>query len=143
MTRSSLARLLCLALGVTACGSRPDRGSADHAPAVNSEAESLGRELFQLVDRASDYQSSHRGKLPATIAQLGIDSLTHTTVRRLVEGETPPAVQVAYRHAGGHGLTECHADSRILEEAALNEGRFSVTCSGPGKAPDTYKVGGS
>lgn len=142
MTGSRLALLLTVAAGITACDSRPEPGAAAAPSTAAAEADQLGRELFQLVDRASDYQSSHRGRVPATIAQLGIDSLTPVTVRRMVSGATPPAVQVAFRKSAGHALVECQGDRSVLEEAALNEGHFSVICSGPALPSSTYRVGG-
>ena len=55
----------------------------------------LGREVFELVDRAIDYRGSHRGRPAATFRQMGVDSLTPTTVRRLVNLEREPVVTVS------------------------------------------------
>lgn len=93
-----------------------------------ADAQQLGTELFDLIDRVADYRSSHEGRPPRTLRQLGVDSLTPTTVRRLtVQGRTFQ-VTVAYRRKDGREVGSCSAGEDALEQAALNEGRFAVSC---------------
>ncbi len=93
-----------------------------------ADAQQLGTELFDLIDRVADYRSSPVGRPPRTLRQLGVDSLTPTTVRRLtVQGRTFQ-VTVAYRRKDGREVGSCSAGEDALEQAALNEGRFAVSC---------------
>ena len=97
----------------------------DAAPA---DAQQLATELFDLIDRVADYRSSHEGRPPRSLRQLGVDSLTPSTVRRLtVQGRTFQ-VTVAYRRKDGREVGACSAGEDALEQAALNEGRFAVSC---------------
>ena len=95
----------------------------------SAEATALGREVFELVDRANDYQSSHHGRLPRSLALLGIDTLTRTTVRRFTRSDHPPGIEVAFRTRSGHAVTGCQADRGILVEASLNDGMVTISCT--------------
>ena len=138
-------RTYAVTLGLVAwgCGSGDGPKGAGTAgdPAAQRDAEVLGREVFELVDRALDYRGSHQGRPPASLYQLGVDSLTPTTVRRLTTASGEPLVAVAYRRPQGHVITSCQGDSRILEEAALNEGRFTVRCAASSGAEWPMRVG--
>ena len=74
-----------------------------------------GREVFELVDRAVDYRGSHQGRPAASFRQMGIDSLTPTTVRRLVNLAREPVITVAFRRTDDprdHLLPRRQPDSR-------------------------------
>jgi hypothetical protein len=98
-------------------------------PPDRRDAESLGREVFELVDRAMDYRGSHRGRPARSLRQMGIDSLTPTTARHLITVDREPIVTVQYRKADGREIMSCRGDSQILEEAAINGGRFTLMCT--------------
>jgi hypothetical protein len=93
------------------------------------DAYRLGREVFELVDRAIAYRSSHRGRPAATITQMGIESLTPATVRRVVNVQREPVVTVAFRKGDGRQILACRGDSQILEDASVNGGRFTLMCT--------------
>ena len=102
---------------------------ASNLPADQREAETLGREVFEMVDRAVDYRGSHRGRPAVNFRQMGIDSLTDLTVRRLLNLDRDPVVTVAFRRTETREITSCRGDSQVLEEASLNGGRFTVMCT--------------
>ena len=73
------------------------------------------------------------------LRQLGVDSLTPNTIRRLaVQGRTF-TVTVAYRRPQGRAVQDCSAGEDALEQAALNEGRFAVSCDTP-SGPQGFEV---
>ena len=137
--------VLALAL-LVACGARetarPDRAEIrSELPRDQDEAEALGREVFELVDRAIDYRGSHRGRPAASFRVMGIDSLTPATVRRLVNIAREPVVTVAFRRTDSREITSCRGDSGILEEAVLNGGRFTLMCTSSSGMQRLIKVG--
>jgi hypothetical protein len=101
----------------------------EQLPPDKRDAYRLGREVFELVDRAVAYRSSHRGRPAATITQMGIESLTPATVRRVVNVQREPVVTVAFRKGDGRQIVSCRGDSQILEDASLNGGRFTLMCT--------------
>lgn len=139
-----LALLLALAGG--ACGrggpERPAAARDDDLPPDRREAEALGREVFELVDRAVDYRGSHRGRPARDLRQMGVDSLTPTTARHMVSVSREPVVTVQYRRTEGREIISCRGDSQILEEAAINGGRFTLMCTTSTGAQRPVKVGG-
>ena len=133
---------------LTGCASKDNTRAA---PAVEEsqlspeqrDAELLGREIFELVDRAIDYRGSHRGRPAASLRQMGIDSLTPGTARYLVSLEREPLVTVSYRKLSGREIASCRGDSHILEEASLNGGRFTVMCTNRSGVQRPIRVGQS
>jgi hypothetical protein len=91
--------------------------------------QALGREVFELVDRAVDYRGSHRGRPAVTLRQMGVESLTTTTVRRVVNVQREPVVTVSFRQTAGREIISCRGDSQILEDASVN-GRYTLMCTG-------------
>jgi hypothetical protein len=136
-----------LALGlVAACGAKDAARTRTAAvrsdlPQDQQDAETLGREVFDLVDRAVDYRGSHQGRPAASFRQMGIDSLTPSTVRRLVNLAREPLITVAFRRVDTREITSCRGDSQILEEATLNGGRFTVMCTSSSGAQRPIRVG--
>jgi hypothetical protein len=130
---------------VAACGAkdaaRPPVGDAPNLPRDQQDAETLGREMFELVDRAVDYRGSHQGRPAGSFRQMGIDSLTPATVRRLVNLAREPVITVAFRRAEAREITSCRGDSQILEEATLNGGRFTLMCTTSSGAQRPMRVG--
>jgi hypothetical protein len=147
MGQAAVGAVLALVL-LAACGAkeaaRPAPGES--RPALSrdrQDAELLGREVFDLVDRAVDYRGSHRGRPASTFRQMGIDTLTPTTVRRLVNLEREPVVTVAFRHGETREITSCRGDSQILEEATLNAGSFTLMCTTSSGAQRPVRIGDS
>ncbi len=104
-----------------------------------ADAQQLGTEMFELIDRIADYRSSHEGKPPKSLRQLGVDSLTTNTIRRLaIQGRTF-TVTIVYRRPEGRTVQNCSAGEDALEQAALNEGRFAVSCETP-SGPQGFEV---
>jgi hypothetical protein len=141
--RAGLVAGLCLAAG-SACrrtAADPARaaaaGDADAdaaTPSAQAAADTLGRELFLLLDRMTLYQGAHRGQPARSVAELGLDSLAPTVVRRIVPGTEggpagAPAALVAFRRPAGRSLRSCGATAQVLEDAALASGRFTIRCT--------------
>lgn len=110
--------------------------------ADQADAETLGREVLELVDRAVDYRGSHRGRPAGSLRQLGIDSLTPSTARHLVNVNREPVVTVSFRKIEGREITSCRGDSHILEEASINAGRYTLMCTSRSGAQRPVQVGG-
>ena len=100
----------------------------------------LGREIFDLVDRAMSYRSSHRGRLPRDLRELGIDALTAATSRSLTVAGKVPTVTVSFRSGTNHTLARCRGTNALLEEAALSGGQFSLICDLVAGGTTTLKV---
>jgi hypothetical protein len=142
--RTPWALAVVMILG--ACGTKDTgRPAAAQARAQRpaGDADVLGREIFELVDRAIDYRGSHRGRPASSFRQMGIDSLTGATVRRLENLEREPVVTVAFRKTANHEITSCRGDSQILEESSLNGGRFTLMCTTASGAQRPVRVGES
>jgi hypothetical protein len=136
--------LLALAVSGAECskvGGKP-RSAADdeELPPAERDAHLLGREVFDLVDRAIDYRGSHRGRPAANLRMMGIESLTTTTVRRVVNVQREPVVTVEFRHAGGREIVSCRGDSQVLEEASL-KGSFTLMCTSSSGVQSPMEVG--
>ena len=147
MNRQAAAVALVVVLAAGAC----DREGADRPAAAVEEADlppdqrdaaALGREIFELVDRAIDYRGSHRGRPARSLRQMGVDSLTPTTARHLVSVNREPVVTVQFRRVEGRQITSCRGDSQILEEAAVS-GRFTLMCTARSGAQRPIQVGGA
>jgi hypothetical protein len=139
-----LLALVCLN---AACGEKNDpRTTAQQPesdlPADQRDAETLGREVLELVDRAVDYRGSHRGRPASSLRQMGVDSLTSATARHLININREPVVTVKFRKVDGRELTSCRGDGSILEEASINAGRFTLMCTSRSGAQRPVQVGG-
>ncbi|MGI9040787.1 MAG: hypothetical protein ACR2HK_06765 [Gemmatimonadales bacterium] len=133
MSRRIVRRALAVALLAAGCGqedrAQPAAAARSGLAADQQDAELLGREIFELVDRAIDFRGSHRGRPAGSLSQMGIDSLTPTTARWLVNLAREPVVTAKYRRAEDRSIISCRGDSQILEEAAINGGRFTLMCT--------------
>jgi hypothetical protein len=141
-------RLLVLAFAVAACSGQADPKSraGDGGRGLSSEqrdAETLGREIFDLVDRAMDYLGSHQGRPANSLRQMGVESLTAVTVRRVVNVQREPVVTVAFRQTAGRQIVSCRGDRQVLEDAFLNGGRFTIMCTASSGAQRPIEVGES
>jgi hypothetical protein len=138
-----LAILACFA----ALGCKDQDGSRAHAsrdvsnlPPDERDANVLGREIFELVDRSIDYRGSHRGRPGANLTQMGMESLTVNTVRRVVNVQREPVVTVAFRQTAGREIVSCRGDSQVLEDAAT-KGSFTIMCTAKSGAQRPMEVG--
>jgi hypothetical protein len=143
--RVSWLFILTTALAVVACDNRA--GSRAHAPRdANNlppderDASLLGHEIFELVDRAVDYRGSHRGRPGADLRQMGIESLTTNTVRRVVNVQREPVVTVSFRQPAGREIVSCRGDSQVLEQAATR-GSYTIMCTASSGAQRPMEVG--
>ncbi len=136
---------LVLAGAAAGCGSGGDtkRRVTDDAslPPDQQDARALGLEIFDLVDRAVAYRSSHQGRPATTLRQMGIESLTTQTVRRILNVQREPVVTVAYRQPGQREIVSCRGDSQILVEASVNGGRFTLMCTARSGAQRPMEIG--
>ncbi len=144
--RAAWLLTLGLACGAAGCspGDQPESRGTDRGadlPPDQRDAYELGREIFDLVDRAVSYKASHRGRPATTLRQMGIESLTPATVRRIVNLQREPVVTVAYRRPERREIISCRGDSNILAEAALNGGRFTLMCTAGSGAQRPMEVG--
>ena len=136
--------ILVMAFGPPGCndraGSKPrPHRDVNNLPPDERDATLLGREVYELVDRAVDYRGSHRGRPGATLRIMGIESLTTTTVRRVVNVQREPVVTVGFRQHAGREIVSCRGDSQILEEAATR-GLFTIMCTGKSGAQRPMEV---
>jgi hypothetical protein len=119
--------------------------SSSRAPAANQlspdqrDARVLGREIFELVDRAVDYRGSHLGRPAATLRAMGVESLTPTTVRRVINVQREPIITVLFRQPRGREIVACRGDKQILLDASLN-GRYTLMCTASSGAQRPMEV---
>lgn len=125
---------LLLAGSLAGCGGdKPAAGArpATNAPPVDpvqADANELGRELYDIMDRVMAYRSSHRNRLPTSLRQAGLDSLTPAYIRRLGRQGGEPLVTIVFRRPEGRVLRSCAGSSLILESSMLHDGTFEVEC---------------
>jgi hypothetical protein len=117
-----------------------DDGDAS-LPPDQQDARALGLEIFDLVDRAVAYRASHQGRPATTLRQMGIESLSTSTVRRMVNVQREPVVTVEYRQSAKREIVSCRGDSQILVEASLNGGRFTLMCTAGSGAQRPMEIG--
>jgi hypothetical protein len=127
----SVAVLLAGCSGSDKPAARTQSTDIDEVPVSTADADAaaLGREIYDLVDRAMSYRSAHRGHPPRSLRELGIDELTSSTSRVLTVSENMPTVTVAFRSIAGRTVASCWGTNTVLEEAALSGGEFSVICT--------------
>ncbi len=110
-----------------------------HPATAAQDAQVLGREIYDLVDRAMSYRSSHRGQAPRSLRELGLDQLTPTTARTLTPRDGTPEVTVAFRDTTGHQLASCRGTPVILEDATVR-GSYTLACEYAGGGTTTFTV---
>ena len=112
-------------------------------PALQLAPDVRGLVLFVLRAGAGHYRGSHKGRPAASFRQMGIDTLTSLTVRRLVNLEREPLITVAFRKTDTREIISCRGDSQILEESAINGGRFTLMCTTRSGSQRPIRVGRS
>ncbi len=110
-------------------GEKKASAGRDAPSSTQSDADLLGREIYDLVDRAMSYKSAHRARLPRSLTELGVDALTPTTARTLSVTGDVPEIAVAFRDVSTRTVASCRGTSAVLEEASLSGGQFSVICT--------------
>jgi len=145
--RAAWLMTLLLACAAAGCGSGGDTKSRvtddESLPPDQKDARTLGLEIFDLVDRAVAYRGSHQGRPATTLRQMGIESLTTHTVRRILNVQREPVVTVAYRQPAQREIVSCRGDSQILVEASVNGGRFTLMCTARSGAQRPMEIGDS
>ncbi len=144
------AWLLTLGLACAAAGCGPGADAKSRVTDDGSrlspdlqDARTLGLEIFDLVDRAVAYRSSHQGRPATTLRQMGLESLTTHTVRRILNVQREPVVTVAFRRPEQREIVSCRGDSQILVEASVNGGRFTLMCSSRSGGQRPMEIGES
>lgn len=129
-SRRSGAVLAALLLFSLACHSEKRKQAAvkEEQATPDGSAQLLGRELSDIIDRVMAYRSAHRGQLPSSLRQAGIDSLTPVFSREYRRQGSDPLVTIRFRNTAGHPVAACQGTSAVLEDAMLHEGRFDVSC---------------
>lgn len=145
---NNLAMAVVCLVGAVACGR--DRGGKPAPPAARPappsgevaerEATLLGREVFDLVDRLAAYAAANQRKYPASLRTGGIDSLTPKVARSIDTRAVPPMGIAMFRNPLGHLITSCRGTTDILEESALHDGHFTVTCTDSLGRGSPYRV---
>lgn len=144
--RAVALSLLCALAGACGKDKAPSPADAPSRPAppagdvAQDEATLLGRDVFLLVDRLAAYAAANQRKYPATLRAAGIDSLTPRIARQIDTRASPPMAFAMFRNPLGHQLTSCRGTTDLLEESALNDGRFTVTCTSAEGLSSPYKV---
>jgi hypothetical protein len=137
---------LWLACAAADCGPRADdrprtTDARNNLPPDQQDAHTLGAEVYDLLDRAIAYKSVHRGRPAATLTQMGVESLTPNTVRRMVNLQREPIITVAYRRPENRQIVSCRGDAGILGEATTNGGRFTLMCTDRSGSQRPMEVG--
>jgi hypothetical protein len=114
------------------------RGAAEDTPQGNAQL--LGRELADIVDRVMSYRSSHRGQLPTSLRQAGIDSLTPLFARQLSRQGASPLITIRFRSLAGRQVASCQGTNMVLEDAMLHQGRFEVSCDLTAGGSQTFTI---
>ncbi len=140
--------LLGLAVALAACGKHEAASASAGAPrtaadSAEADATALGREIYHLLDLAADYRGSHRNRLPRSLRQLGTDSLTGTIARRVDARGSDFVAGAAFRDPTGHYWTSCEGELKVLEDAVIGAGRYTLTCTSPSGESREVQAGGA
>jgi hypothetical protein len=140
--------LLVATLALSACGQgepAPARAAVSHtaADSADADATTLGREIYHLLDLASDYRGSHRGRLPRSLRNLGIDSLTSDIARSIDAGGEHFTAAAAFRNPAGHAWVACTGELDVLEDAVIGGGRYTLACTSPTGEQHEVQAGGA
>jgi hypothetical protein len=124
---------LAMGLGIVACGAKPEnpqrRGGSAPVDPAQAEAEAMSRELVDVLDWVVAYKSAHQGRIPTSLRQAGLDSLSPEYVRRVGRDGRLPVITIAQRRPRGHQVASCTASSQILEDRVLRDGTYELPCA--------------
>lgn len=138
--RTAVAAILALSACSGAERSRATQQGVHSEEAAQAEAELLGREVADIVDRVMAYKSAHQGKLPQSFRQAGLDTLTSQFTRHLGRDGADPLVTITFRQTEGRELRSCSGTNAVLEDKLLRAGSFDVNCTLAGGATRTFTV---
>lgn len=146
MTRA--VALGAAALILVACGKGDTASARADAPrtaadSADADATMLGREIYHLLDLASDYRGSHRGRLPRSLRDLGTDSLTRDIARSVNASGPSFTAGAAFRDPAGHFWVACTGELKVLEDAVIGAGRYTLTCTSPSGEAHEVQAGGA
>lgn len=147
--RRAPVTVLLLAATLAGCGEDTPKPAPPRQPPpvstdpAQADADLLGREVYDIVDRVMAYRSAHRNRLPTSLRQAGLDSLTPMFVRRLGRDGGEPRVTIVFRRAEGHVVRGCAGTSLVLENSMLHDGAFDVECDLVAGGSRRFWVGGS
>jgi hypothetical protein len=137
--------VVALLLSLTACGGdakpSPESGPASTIGATQpqDEAAQLGAEIISVLDRVLAYASARSGQAPATIAEVGLDSLTPKFVRRVSRQGRDLVVTAAFRRPSGRAVTECRGSNRVFEDLSIL-GHYELACTVAGGGTRTFTI---
>lgn len=138
--------LIILASAVMGCRGAADAPAAAAAQPIASEsadANRLGTEVLRLLDQLAEYRGANRGRLPRSIRDLGIDSLTRELARSVSRDAGGIRVTVAFRNTAGHALARCSGGLELLEAAAIAQGGYLLSCTTTSGESRQIEAGGS
>ena len=139
------ASLAALLLSLNACGGdakpRPDAAPASTGSPSQAEDEAaqLGAEIISVLDRVLAYASARSGQAPATIAEVGLDSLTPKVVRRVSRQGRELVVTTAFRRPAGRAVTECRGSNRVFEDLSIL-GHYELVCTVASGGTRTFTI---
>jgi hypothetical protein len=135
---SRTVRLAVLAVVALSCSKERRQQAVERSP--QGSAQQLGRELADIVDRVMAYRSSHRGTLPTSLRQAGIDSLTPIFSRSYTRRGDEPLITIRFRSTADHPVAACQGSNMVLEDAMMREGRFDVVCELTAGGSQTFTI---
>jgi len=109
-------------------GEAPPAGQHDTATQAEQDARFLGKDLVDILDQVLSYKTSHRGRIPRSLREVGIDSLGPATIRRLSVENGQPIITVVYRQLAGRQVRSCQGGRDVLDESTLSGGAFTLNC---------------
>jgi hypothetical protein len=130
--------LLAPALVILACqekakpvppGPPPPVGQHDTLSQAEQDARLLGKDLVDVLDQVLSYKTSHRGRIPRSLREVGIDSLGPATIRRLSVENDQPMITVIYRQPAGRQVRSCRGGRDVLDESTLSGGAYTLNCT--------------
>ena len=129
--------LVGAALAILACqekakplppGAPPPAGQHDTVSQLDQDARFLGKDLVDVLDQVLSYKTSHRGRIPRSLREVGIDSLGPATIRRLSIENEQPIITVIFRQPAGRQVRSCRGGRDVLDESTLSGGAFTLNC---------------
>jgi len=129
--------LLVVGLVILACqekpkpvppGAPPPASQHDTLSQAEQDARFLGKDLVDVLDQVLSYKTSHRGRIPRSLREVGIDSLGPATIRRLSVENDQPMITVIYRQPAGRQVRSCRGGRDVLDESTLSGGAYTLNC---------------